>query len=259
MTAPVAVRGARLALGLLTVSPTGRVETDRRTVRAALLLAPAVGLVLGALAWAAGAVVLARGGGPLVAAVASVATLAVATRGLHLDGLADVADGLGSARPAEAALEIMRKSDVGPFGVATLVLVLLLQVGLVAQAWEVDLAAPMLLLACLTGRLALLWACRSGVPAARPDGLGSLVAGAVPTLWALLLTGAVCLGVGIWSLHSDALAAANCVVSVLAGLAAATLLLRRALSRLGGMTGDVLGALVETATTTTALTFLLLS
>lgn len=259
MTAPVVVRGARLALGLLTVSPAGRVETDRRTVRAALLLAPAVGLVLGALAWAAGAVVLARGGGPLVAAVASVATLAVATRGLHLDGLADVADGLGSARPAEAALEIMRKSDVGPFGVATLVLVLLLQVGVVAQAWEVDLAAPMLLLACLTGRLALLWACRSSVPAARPDGLGSLVAGAVPTLWALLLTGAACLGVGIWSLHSDALAAANSVVSVLAGLAAATLLLRRALSRLGGMTGDVLGALVETATTAAALTFLLLS
>ncbi|NEC49139.1 adenosylcobinamide-GDP ribazoletransferase, partial [Actinospica acidiphila] len=60
---------------------------------------------------------------------------AALTRGLHLDGLADTADGLGSGRPAEDALRIMKQSDVGPFGVLTLVLVLLVQVAALAQAY----------------------------------------------------------------------------------------------------------------------------
>lgn len=243
------VAGARLALGLLTVLPVGRVETDRRTARAALLVAPAVGLLLGALAWVFGALVHARDGGGVLAAVASVAVLAVATRALHLDGLADVADGLGSARPPEQALEVMRRSDVGPFGVATLVLVLLAQVAVLAQAWDDEVALPLLLVACTTGRLALLWACRAGVPAARPDGLGALVAGVVPTYAALLVTALVCLGA--------AAAGAGAVAAVVVGLLAAGLLLRRAVRRLGGVTGDVLGALVETATTASAVTLLL--
>ena len=57
------------------------------------------------------------GGGPLLAAVATAAVPAVLTRGLHLDGLADTADGLGSGKPAEDALRIMKQSDIGPFGV----------------------------------------------------------------------------------------------------------------------------------------------
>ena len=61
------------------------------------------------------------------------ALLAVATGGLHLDGLADTADGLGSRRPADQALEIMRRPDAGPLGVATLVLVLLVQVSALAS------------------------------------------------------------------------------------------------------------------------------
>lgn len=253
----IAVRGARLALGLLTVLPVGHVDTDRRTVRAALLMAPVVGLALGALAWAVGAAVSARGGGSLTAAVAAVATLAACTRALHLDGLADVADGLGSARPPAAALEVMRKSDVGPFGVATLVIVLLLQVALLAQGWELGLAGPMLLRACATGRLALLWACRSGVPAARPDGLGALVAGVVPAAVAVLLTAAACAGAAVWGDRADAGSAFGFVLGVLVGVAAALALLRRAVARLGGVTGDVLGAIVETATTAALLVLLL--
>lgn len=250
------IAGARLALGLLTVLPVGHVDTDRRTVRAALLMAPAVGLALGALAWAVGAVVSARGGGPLVAAVAAVGTLAVATRALHLDGLADVADGLGSARPAEQALEVMRKSDVGPFGVATLVLVLLLQVAVLAEGFAAGLAAPMLLLACLSGRLSLPWACRPAVPAARPDGLGALVAGAVPLLASAALTTAACLGAAAWGWYLDDQALAF-VAALLVGIASSGLLLRRAGRRFGGVTGDVLGALVEVATTAALLTMLL--
>src|ERR1700736_6269389 len=97
--------------------------------------APAVGLLLGVIA---AAVLVAvdhpLGAGPLTGAGLAVASLALLSRGLHLDGLADLADGLGSGRPAPAALDIMKRSDIGPFGVMTLVLTLLIQVAALARA-----------------------------------------------------------------------------------------------------------------------------
>jgi len=126
--------------------------------------------------------------GSLVAAVLSVGSLAVLTRALHLDGLADLADGLGSRRPAPAALEVMRRSDIGPFGVVTLVLTLLLQVAGLTQADAAGRGPAAVIVAAVTGRLALTWACRAGVPAARADGLGALVAGTVPPVVPALIT-----------------------------------------------------------------------
>ncbi len=93
--------------------------------------------------------------------------------GLHLDGLADTADGLGSRRPADQALEI-RRSDAGPFGVATLVLVLLVQVCALASLPHGRGAAG-LVLAAVTGRVAVVLA--TGSPPARPSGFSALVAG----------------------------------------------------------------------------------
>jgi adenosylcobinamide-GDP ribazoletransferase len=184
-----------------------------------------------------------------------VATLALLTRGLHLDGLADLADGLGSGRPAPVALDIMRRSDIGPFGTVTLILTLLIQVAAVshAEASGPGRGAAALITAVVTGRLALTWACRRGVPAARPDGLGALVAGTVRPVIPVALT-----------LAAVAAAAAAVVISatltgeplgwtvpfaVVAGLAAAFVVQRQSVRRLGGITGDVLGALAEVATT----------
>ncbi|MEU0571436.1 adenosylcobinamide-GDP ribazoletransferase, partial [Nonomuraea sp. NPDC005983] len=155
---------------MLTVFPVRVTRVDRDVVGQAMVLAPAVGLVLGALAGLA----LLLPGPPLLGAGLALGSLAVLTRGLHLDGLADLADGLGSGKPAAQALDIMKKSDIGPFGVMTMVFTLLIQAGaLSATGWHA------LVTACVTGRLALAWACRSGVPAARPDGLGALAAGTV--------------------------------------------------------------------------------
>ncbi|MFD1326254.1 adenosylcobinamide-GDP ribazoletransferase, partial [Micromonospora sonneratiae] len=165
--------GARLALTTFTILPlrTGRV--DRPAAAVAMSLAPVVGAALGA----ALAVVLlgvAMAGPALVAGALTVATGALLTRGLHLDGLADTVDALGSYRRGPAALDIMKKPDVGPFGVAALVLVLLVQAAVLAalsdRSWSAVVAGVVAATAC--GRLAVSWACRRGVPAARPEGLG---------------------------------------------------------------------------------------
>ncbi len=183
--------GLRLATTLLTAIPLrGRgPEPIRRTAAAAMIWAPVIGLVLGAVA----AAILeladrAAGLGPLPAAVLAVAALALLTRGLHLDGLADLADGLGSRAPAGRALDIMRRPDIGPFGVAALVLTLLVQVTALARAAALGRGPAAVILASVTARLAMTWACSRGGPAAAGSRLGALVAGTVPVVAPALLT-----------------------------------------------------------------------
>jgi adenosylcobinamide-GDP ribazoletransferase len=211
--------------------------------------APVVGLLLGAAA--AGVLELAARlghSGPLLAAILAVAGLALLTRGLHLDGLADLADGLGSAQPAGRALEIMKRSDIGPFGVVTLVLTMGVQVAALAQAEALGRGAPAVICSAAAGRLALTWACRRGVAAARPTGLGALVAGTVhPVIPAVLTVAGLAAAAAFGVIFSIAIAA---------GLAASLGLTMLAVRRLGGITGDVLGALVEV---TTALSLLVIA
>jgi adenosylcobinamide-GDP ribazoletransferase len=214
-----------------------------------MLCAPVVGVVLGALAAAAGALVAWRAGG-LLGAVTALAVLAALTRGLHLDGLADVADGLGSGRPAEDALRIMKQSDIGPFGVLTLLLTLLAQAAAVAGQFEASLwrGALAVLTAALAARCALAWGCLRSVPAARPGGLGATVASTVAPAAALAVSAAAALLAALAGL-GDGWSALRLPVALAAGLLASGLLLRRCVRRFGGITGDVLGAMAETAAT----------
>lgn len=246
------IHGIRFAFGTLTALPVRVSRWDRTTARAGMLCAPLAGLAVGLLAAVPGVLLLLGGAGPLMAAVASAALPAAVTRGLHLDGLADTADGLGSAKPAEDALRIMKQSDVGPFGVITLVLVLLAQVaalaGLYGRGWADGALGTVA--AAVTARLALTLASRAGIPPARPEGLGAAVAGTVPPLRAL----AVCCAVAVCCAGAGAVlgghgAALHHALAVAAGLAAAQLMLRHCVRRFGGVTGDVFGALEETAAT----------
>ncbi|MGV9305403.1 adenosylcobinamide-GDP ribazoletransferase [Nonomuraea sp. NPDC003727] len=236
------VDGMRFAVGTLSVFPVMVNRVDREVAGRAMLLAPLAGLLLGAVS----CLPLALPGSPLLGAALALGLLALLTRGLHLDGLADLADGLGSGRPAVQALEVMKKSDIGPFGVLTLVFTLIVQCAALAEAGPVALVA-----ACVTGRLALTWACTRGVPPARPEGLGAMVAGTVRPAAALVATlvvvGAAVLLGGPWGPAGGY--GLVLPLAVLAGLGTASGLLAHAVRRLGGITGDVLGALVETATT----------
>ncbi|MCA6094382.1 adenosylcobinamide-GDP ribazoletransferase [Streptomyces sp. SCA3-4] len=246
----------RFAFGTLTVLPVTLTRWDRPAARGGMLAAPLAGLVVGGCAAAAGALFWLLGSGPLLAAVVTAAVPAVLTRGLHLDGLADVADGLGSGKPAEDALRIMKQSDIGPFGVITLLLTLLGQVAaldrLYAAGWTHGALAAAV--AALAARCALTLASRAGVPAARPEGLGAAVAGVVPVRAALAVATAGTLAAAGAAAPAGPYAAVHTGLAVLLALAGAEVLLRHCRRRFGGVTGDVFGALAETAATVALLT-----
>jgi adenosylcobinamide-GDP ribazoletransferase len=256
----------RLALGTLSVAPVRPpTQVDRRTAGRAMVLAPVVGLLLAAVL--VGLLWLCRGLPPLLAATLAIALLTVLTRGIHLDGLADTADGLGSGRSGDEALLLMRRGDVGPFGVVTLVLVVLLQV--TALAGLLPAGPTPLVLALVTSRLALPLVCSSGIPAARPEGLGSTVAGSVSraglllaVLLAAAVTSATWLTQGLalrTGPHPGAPGGLPSVVAVAVPLLLAWLLAVRCVRRLGGVTGDVLGACVEVAFAASLLVLTVLS
>jgi adenosylcobinamide-GDP ribazoletransferase len=238
----------RLAFGTLTILPVQAPRTvDRRTAGRAMVLAPVVGLVLAAAAVAAQSVL--DGSPPLLTAVLLIGLLAVLTRGIHLDGLADTADGIGSGGRSQEALAVMRRSDIGPFGVLTLVLVLLLQVAALAELLSRHTGAVQLTVALVVSRLVLPLLCTARVPAARTDGLGSVVAGSVglPGAVLALLLVAVVLAVVLGRPDLDGV---HTVALLVPPLLVAGLLGWRCVRRFGGVTGDVLGACVETAFTT---------
>ncbi|MGW1839805.1 adenosylcobinamide-GDP ribazoletransferase [Streptomyces sp. NPDC002067] len=242
----------RFAFGTLTVLPVRVHRWDRAAARGGMLCAPLAGLVVGAVAAAVGAALLAAGGSPLLAATGSAAVPAALTRGLHLDGLADTADGLGSGKPPADALRVMKQSDIGPFGVITLLFALVAQVaalsGLYADGWAHGAVAAVV--SATAARCALTLACRRGVPAARPEGLGAAVAGAVPRGAAAGCAALVCAAAAAAGAVGGASGAVHAALAVVVALAVAEGLLRHCRRRLDGVTGDVFGALAETAALT---------
>ena len=256
--------GLRDALGLFSVLPVRAAPAigRRKAVRAVLWL-PVAGALLAVPA--AGVLLVVEAGGHsaprrLLGAALAVGVLALLTGGLHLDGLADTADGLGSRRPRDEALAIMRRSDVGPFGVAALLFTILVQITALATVSPGWPGAGAVLLAAVTGRVAVVLATGPGSPAARPDGFGALVAAAT-TARARVAAGAALLVVaaGTAAVVSGPVAALRAAAAVLAGLLAAGLLRRIAVRRLGGLTGDVFGALIEVAAATALLVLALAS
>lgn len=221
------------ALRFLTVLPVpGRAGTARTDLAGSPSFFPVVGLLIGGAA-AALALGLTHILPILPAAVLVALFLAAASGGLHLDGLSDTADGLLGARSRERALEIMRDSRAGPMGVAAVASVLGLKFAALgsldpAGLWRAALLMP------LAGRCALVVGL-AAAPYAREEGLASAFhagprASQAPlSVLALALAG--------W------LAAGNAGLAVaLAATGAALLFTLWTRGRLGGTTGDTLGA-----------------
>jgi len=237
--------GLKLAFGTLTcipVAPPGRV--DRLVAARAMALAPLTQLPLIAILLIWGLAVRALPVPGLVASAATLVGVTLATRAMHLDGLADTADGLSASYDRQTSLDVMHRGNIGPSGVAAIVLVLLVDVTALASLMTSWRGVILVCVSLLASRHLLAWACAAGVPSARAKGLGATVAGtvrrSVVALGFLLLLGVstvatIMAGAPWWA-----------GLIVLASAAATgVLMIHRAGRRFGGITGDVLGAVIE--------------
>lgn len=233
------------AIKFLTVLPVpGGWSGDEKTLARSVPYFPLVGLLIGLLAagfdYTIGQIL------PLLpASTLTVIFLIGLTGGLHMDGLADTADGFFSARPRDKMMEIMRDSRIGVMGVLAVVSVVLLKVTLLtvvltSSRWVVILIMP------LAGRAAII-ALMTALPYARPEGgLATLFAGSrswLHVLWAWGLLFAV----------SGWLAQGLGLAAVFLALVITALFVLCNRSKIGGYTGDTLGAVCELAEITTLL------
>jgi adenosylcobinamide-GDP ribazoletransferase len=226
------------ALQFLTLFPwPRRAERAASEIGRAAIFFPMIGAVLGVILMAVDLMLLPTAG-PSLSSVALVALLALLTRGLHLDGLADTFDGFGAGGDRERILRVMDDSHIGAFGVIAIVLVLFFKVHAIAsidiERWRALMAAPVL------GRWAMVvLGYRS--QAAKP-GLGSALVDHLATSY-FFLASATTLILTAAILHITGIVIMSGVYAF--AIASKSFFQRR----LGGVTGDTFGAVGELSET----------
>ena len=220
----------RLALAFLTRLPVRDVNWAGGMGRA-LPAFPLVGALVGLLLL--GGQILTDPWGPQVQAALLLVLWVVLTGGLHLDGLADSADGWAAGPDRERMLAVMRDPRSGAIGVVAVVLLLLTKWTALAQSlpWQALILAP------LAGRLAAAWLLHTS-SYARPEGLGSAFTGDIPAgdLRAMALLSLLAFPI---------FGGGQGLLVMLAGIGFFYLYRQYLRQRLGGTTGDTAGALVE--------------
>lgn len=230
-------RPAAVAVQFLTRLPTGVAAVTGEDLGRSIPFFPLAGALLGAALAGAAAAISGRIA-PALGAALLLALHAFLTGGLHLDGLADLFDGLsGGAGDRARTLAIMRDSRIGAHGAAALVVALLLKAAALATLLERRELFALLAFPAVA-RFAVVplvvW-----LPYARPEGMGKPFHGGgrgwhVP--FAAVLAAAAAAGMRT-----------HAIVPVLAALLAAGAAARAMHRRLGGLTGDVYGACIELA------------
>jgi adenosylcobinamide-GDP ribazoletransferase len=241
------------AVRFLTIFPVpGQIGISEKALRGAVPSFPLVGVLLGTLSfflcycfW--------NIFDPMLAAVFMVAALLLFSGGLHLDGLADTADGFFSSRPREQILEIMRDSRIGVMGVVWLVVLLLAKVAALS-GMPLETAVIAVFLMPIAGRIAILLL-MAMLPYARPEGgLGSLFKDSFDTNQARIQSLVVLL---VFSGISWVAAGPTGILAVFAVLLMTALFAFFCRRKIGGVTGDTLGAACELAEAVIALIFVL--
>lgn len=233
----MSLRPFAVALTFLTRAPIAVREARDAELGASLAWFPAVGLLLGAMLAVSAAIGRGHLSPPLLA-LGLVTLLALVTGGLHLDGLADVFDGLSGGRGnRERTLEIMRDSRIGAHGAVAIAIAVLAKVLLL-----VDVERTGMTWALVGFPVAARWCAAILVicfPYARKQGLGRAFNGNARfghLLVASAMTAAFVACIG-----------ARAIAPTLAALFAALTLAFAMRRRLGGLTGDVYGAAIELA------------
>ncbi len=226
-----------LAINFLTVIPTFRLSNvEDEDLRRSIVFFPAVGLLLGAIAW-----LVERLTGPIfgreIAAFMAIVALTLLTGLLHLDGVMDLGDALGSRKPREQALEIMKDSHVGAIGAGLGMLVLLGKWVALKKLAMVHM--ELFLLPPLYSRLGMIWIMAISPSARNGIGLSGFYAQKIPVL-SLIVASVYSLGLALWWLpFSHFLIDTGLLVL---GIACYHLWMMR---KFGGMTGDLYGAFNE--------------
>lgn len=227
----------RIAFSFLTILPFGsNLEYTSAALAGSAVYFPIVGWVIGCIVVGAGWSITYVGGSSLLSAVVAVAAGVVITRGLHLDGVADVLDGLGGSFEAPRRLEIMKDSFIGPFGVTGLVLLLAGKVAVLEMllSSRVEMVMPLIVVPAAARWAMVAQAYKSVYP--RKNGTGHPFVGKITSkvlLVATILMVPFCY-FGWFGL-----------VMVLAAQLPSLWLRQKAHQAFGGVTGDVLGASCE--------------
>lgn len=229
------VRDLRVAVGFLTRVPVGDVSNGGSVpVRLASavpwfpLVGAAIGLAQGLVWWGLAEVV-----SPLLAAALAAAVALLITGAFHHDGLADIADAFGGGWTVEQRFEILKDSRLGTYGTSALAMALLVEVSAVSSLEPVD-GLGALVTAHTLGRGAALVAML--VAPVAGDGLGaSYMRGLSP----VSVTLGVAAGIAVAVFASPVLVVWPIAAAVVAALAVVALAHRK----IGGVTGDVLGAI----------------
>lgn len=225
-----------VAFGLMTRLPVGWLMPDGAAYRLERCgwCFPLVGMVVGGLAAAVLWLGATIGMPQAVAAAWSLGLSVLLTGGLHEDGLADTADGLGGGHTVERRLEIMRDSRIGSFGAVAIALTVAIRIAAVATL-PLPRALTAVPCSAALSRFCIL-VVLAGCRAARRDGSGRAVEG--PNAMASLVIGGGFAAALAGALFPWRLAVALLGLCVIAGMATTTVARRM----VGGYTGDILGA-----------------
>jgi adenosylcobinamide-GDP ribazoletransferase len=222
------------AVGLLTRIPVPAVadaETAGKATRWFPLVGALIGAIYAAVAWA-GMLRLPAA----VAAVFVLVTEALLTGAIHMDGVADMADGFGGGKTREEILRIMRDPSIGSYGAVALALLVAFKITVLAQLLGRHRAFPYLIVAAVLGRWTPAPLARF-LPYARPTKGPPAFVGTNEFLWSTALTAAIIATLGVpWMFLCWAVVAV--ATAAFGGFC---------YRKIGGITGDTLGAAIETA------------
>ena len=235
-----------LALQFLTVLPFKVEDFSEKRMAWASAYFPAVGLFLGLTLVGLNTLLTFLGIPSIVISIFIVVALIILTGGMHLDGLSDTADAFLSGKSKDEMLMIMRDPHIGVMGVLSLISVILLKIGLI-YSLGFAIKPIALILICVLSRWASVMAMYL-FPYAREDGKAKLLIGGlnlkvfVVSLVTVLIFAILLLGIK--------------GILVLVVVAGCTYLVGKLISRkIGGLTGDTLGALIELIEIITLITF----